>query len=114
MVKANITAEINLTVKLLSRLNKLELTAFTVWGPLLQVTETQVLWFTLTLSKFNLQEVRNNFCELSGLLIVDENVELVDSKQKLKIVLSIPNTTLVFSPVSLLQNTMLAFKRSSR
>ena len=56
-LKANTTAEINLVVKLLSRLSKLELTAFAVERPLPQVPETQVLWFTLTLSKLSLQGV---------------------------------------------------------
>ena len=81
MAQANTTAEINLAVKLLSRLNKLELTAIAVWGSLLQVTETQVLRFTLTLSKLSLQRVHNNSRKPSGLLIVDEDVELADSKQ---------------------------------
>ena len=44
------------------------------------------------------------------MLIVDENVMLTDSKQKLKIALSTPNATLTF----LLQNATLAFKCGSR
>ena len=44
-LKANIMTEINLVIKPLTRLIKLELTAFTVERPLLQVTKTQVLRF---------------------------------------------------------------------
>ena len=79
-LKANTTATINLAIKPLTRLNKLELTAFEVERPLLQVTKTQVLLFTLTLSKLSLQGVRNNSCEPSEVLTVDEDVELAVSK----------------------------------
>ena len=83
-LKANTMVEINLAVKLLSRLNKLELTAFAVGRSLLQATELQLLRFTLILSKLSLQGVCNNSYESSGLLIVDEDVELAIRKQKLK------------------------------
>ena len=56
---ANTIAEINLAIKLLSRLNKHELTAFAVGRPLLQVIKTRVLWFTLTLSILSLQGVHD-------------------------------------------------------
>ena len=74
----------------------------------------QLLQFTLILSKLSLQGLRNNLYEPSGLLNVDEDVEFVVSKQKLKIVLFALNTTLAFSPVFLLQNAVLTFKHSSR
>jgi len=41
-LKTNTMTHMNLTVKLVSRLNKLELTASTVGRPILQVIETQV------------------------------------------------------------------------
>ena len=79
-LKANTTTKINLAIKSLRRLSKLELTAFEVGRPLFQVTKTQVLRFTLTVRKLSLQGVRNNSCEPSELLTVDEDVELAVSK----------------------------------
>ena len=63
----------------------------------------------MILRMLSLQGIHNNFFELSTLLIVDENVMLTDSKQKLKIDLSTTNATLTF----LLQNATLAFKCGS-
>jgi len=69
----------------------------------------RVSWFTLILSLLSLQEVHNNSFKLSTLLIIDEDVVLADSKQKLKTAMSASNGALTF----LLQNAMLAFKRGS-
>ena len=112
-LKANSTTEINLSFKLLSRLSKLYLTAFAIVRPLLHVTKMQVSRFTLILSKLSLQGAHNNSCELSGLLIIDKNVELAIRKQKSKIVQFALNAILAFSPASLLQNTIVIFKRDS-
>ena len=79
-LKANKMTKINLAVRLLSRPSKLELIEFEVVRPLLQVTEMQLLWFTLILSKLNLQGAHDNSYEPSRLLIVDEDVELAVSK----------------------------------
>ena len=57
----------------------------------------------------HLQGIRNNSFETSALLIIDEDVVLADSKQKLKTALFTLNATLAF----LFQNSTLAFKRSS-
>ena len=76
------------------------------------MTATQVLRFTLTLSKLSLLGVRNNSCEPSGLLLVNEDIERANSKQKLTIVLSAPNMTLAFNTAFLLQNAMLVFRRA--
>jgi len=62
---ANTVAEANLAAELLSRLSKL-----------------------------NLQGVHNNFCEPNGMLIVNEDVKLAISKQRLKTVLLAPNAKL--------------------
>ena len=69
---ANIVAEANLTAKLLPRLCIL-----------------------------SLQGVHNNSYEPSGLLIVDKNVKLAISKQRLKTVMLVPNTKLAFNPAFL-------------
>ena len=95
--KANTMVEINFTIKLLSRPSKLELTTFMAGRTLLQVIKTQVLQFTLTLSKLSLQRVLYNSYEPNRSLIFDEDVELAVSKQKLKIVLSAQYATLAFS-----------------
>ena len=47
-------------------------------------------------------------------MIVDEDVVLPDSNQKLKTVLLELNATLAFSPAFLLQNAMLAFIHDNR
>ena len=54
------------------------------------------------LSKLSLQGVRNNSYELRGLLIIDKDVKLVVSKQKLKTVLFALNMILAISPAFLL------------
>jgi len=77
---ANTVVEANITAKLLSRLCKL-----------------------------NLQGVRNNSCVPSGLLIVDEDVKLTISKQKLKAVLLALNVKLTFILVFSQKNAMLKF-----
>ena len=76
---ANTVAEANLAIKLLS-----------------------------SLSKLSLHGVRINSCEPSGLLIVDEDIEFIISKQKLKTVLLALNAKLAFSLALLRQNVMLA------
>ena len=53
------------------------------------------------LSKLSLQGVRNNSCEPSGMLIVDKDVKLAISKQRLKSVLLTPSEKLAFSPTFL-------------
>jgi len=55
----------------------------------------------LRLCKLNLQGVRNNSYEPSGLLIIDEDVKLVISKQRLKTVMLALNVKLEFNPVFL-------------
>ena len=59
--------------------------------------------------KLSLQGVYNNFCEPSRLLIVDEDVKLAISKQRLKTVMLASNAKLAFNPAFLQQNAMLAF-----
>ena len=66
------------------------------------------------MSKLSSHGVRNNSCELSGLLNVDKDIELVISKQKLKTVLFALNAILVFNHAFLLQNVMLVFKCNNR
>jgi len=71
-IMANIVAKANIAAKLLPRICKL-----------------------------SLQGVHNNSCVLSELLIVDEDVKLAISKQKLKTVLLVLNAKLAFSPIFL-------------
>ena len=60
----------------------------------------------LRLCKLSLQGVRNNSCKPSGMLIIDKDIKLAISKQRLKTVLLAPNAKLAFSPASLRQNVM--------
>ena len=61
------------------------------------------------ISKLILHRGHINSCEPSGLLIVDEDVKLAISKQRLKAVMLAPNAKFVFNPAFLQQNAMLVF-----
>ena len=50
------------------------------------------------LNKLNLQGVRINPCEPSGLLIVDKDVKFTFSKQSSRPRVSVPNANLSFTP----------------
>ena len=62
----------------------------------------------LRLSKLSLQRVRINSREPSRMLIIDEDVKLAISKQRLETVPLALNGKLVFNPTFMQQNLMLA------